>query len=241
MLDGWPDGLYCGESTEKNHMMYLTSVTIDTILYKGSWSGDTDTVEFNSDKTWLKESGINIPRRIGCKNKSIDTLIAENKAIYFSPSKIPSSLSILNSRPDAIYCGNGMIFYAWKLSTTSESEYKTNDGLGNYLKFNEDSDGTFKARNTEFVDSEECDGKSLKKLYDECKAFNFVTSKPNNITGENTDEKPNKWPIALDCSDDSNVKNIFYIEILSNKTKELVYSRISDTEELIFFNPNGTF
>merc|ERR1712183_457642 len=65
--------------------------------------------KFKSDKTFHSAHD---NYSTGCKNKNIDTLIAENRAIYFHPTNKPSITgSLLPNLPDVIRCGYGKVLY----------------------------------------------------------------------------------------------------------------------------------
>jgi hypothetical protein len=220
VFGGWPDVLLCGQGNYKGYLYFLTSVLSDKVTYQVPYASSATQVVFNVDKTWNSAVNADGDKSAACNGKSITTLISENKTKNFYPLRqLKASTSILDSRPDAITCGQGVIFYANKLSTNSQSVYRAIDGTNdNYIIYNADADGTFGSRNTNFATSAGCDTKSLKTLYDDCKAFNFVSSKPTAISGTNTNTLINDWPYAIDFSTDSNVKEMFLINSLSDST-----------------------
>jgi len=129
------------------------------------------------------------------------------------------------------------------VSATSQSIYRAIDGSNdNYLIYNADTDGTFSSRNTNFTTSEPCDGKSLKGLYDECKAYNFVSSKPTSISGANTDTFINEWPYAIDCSSNSNEKVVFLLYALSSSAdNKPYYQEVDNANNYYEFTANGDY
>ena len=113
------------------------------------------------------------------------------------------------NKPDAIRCGE-MVYYADNHSAT-QSEYRSIDGNSdNYVTYK--ADGSFDKRSEELSGSAGCEEKSLTDLYDSSLAYNFVSNKPNEVTGENTAEKTNDWPYALNCATDKNDTIIFYLQ-----------------------------
>jgi len=213
-----PDALLCGKNKYKGYLFYINGITADKIFYQlPSTEKDIRVVFKIGGRGWHSEMSEDPDQTAACKGKSLFTLIEENLAVYFAPTRNRyNSDSIVQGRPDAISCDGGFFYYAKTLSTESESKY----GLihGNFLNeviFNGDADGTFNSRLDHFG-SAGCEGKSLKDLYDECKAYNLVSFKPEKITGKNTDKKINEWPYAIDCSTNASVKTIFYAQALQS-------------------------
>jgi len=240
MLEGWPDALSCGGGTHIGLVFFLKNYTSDRVVYQVNQPGNLKQVQFNADKTWHSAVGDYIKYTESCDGKTIDTLIAEKLAISFYPTrKSSNSGSILQKKPDAITCGSGVIFYAHKLSAASESIYKAIDSTNdNYVKFN--ADGTFNSRNTNFSTNSGCNGKSLLNLYDDCKAYNFVSSKPASISGANTDTFINEWPYAIDCSSDSNTKVVFLAQS-QNTNSNTYYFEASTPDNYYEFKANGDY
>jgi len=175
MINGWPDSVICGDGSHPGFIFFISEVLHDRVVYSNSQLQQNLRVEYNKDKTWKNEFTDIADKTAGCKNKTINTLISEKRAKFLLSSKESTNKnSILASRPDALTCGNpGVIFYAHEISTSGDSIYRAIDTTkDNYIKFNGDADGTFKERDANITYSDGCNGKSLKDLYNEGKAFN---------------------------------------------------------------------
>jgi hypothetical protein len=143
MIDGWPDAFFCLKPSDNQvSRVYYISKVGKLVEYHSAWNIETKSIKFNKNKTYNStDDGNNAG---DCINKTIDENIAEGRAIYFNPTRMPlNGTSVLDGRPDAITCGNGVMFYAITLSTTSFSLYYSKDGLNSYVKFNGDAKGTF--------------------------------------------------------------------------------------------------
>jgi len=146
-------------------------------------------------------------------------------------------------RPDVIACGNGVLFYADIISTTELSYYKRFDENKNvyHVNFKGDTNGTFDSRD-DHSSSLDCQGKSIKDLYNEGKAFNLVSSKPKSISGQNNQYKTNDWPYAIDCSHYANKKYILWMQSTNQDTTHNVqYYRVHDTYQKFTFKADGTY
>jgi len=198
-------------------------------------------VEFNQDKTFKQYHHQEEEQTVsGCNNKDISELILENRTISFVTSKERSDTdSIFKQFPDAITCGNGVIFY-FEGNTTNISTYiQITIQEDRVIKFK--PDGTFKSK-TDTDATKDCDGKSIEQLYNDCSAFNFVTEKVTTVTGKNTNYEINDWPHALECSTNNTIKNIFYQLSLKITSENLIrYSPNSDKDKVIDFNADGTY
>jgi len=222
----------------------LSSVQESEVVYQIHNPSSVTNVLFNADKTYKSHNHSEASKGSACLNKSINTLILEGKARSLLTSKKSSrSDSILDERPEAVTCGNGVIFYANEISTTTQSSYRAIDTTNNnYVLFNGDDNGTFNSRNTNFTTSEGCDGKSIRDLYNEGKAFNFVTSKPTDVTGSNSSDNINNWPYAIECSQTADKKVVLFIEILSySSSYTIYYFQAFTSSKYLKFNADGTF
>jgi hypothetical protein len=218
------------------------------VVYQVPYPGSVTKVVFNTEKdnfgTYKSHTYSNASKGSGCLNKSIKTIIEEGKAEFLLTSKNPSRTdSFLYERPDAITCGDGVIFYANEIGMTIQSSYRAIDTTNdNYVLFNGDNNGTFNSRNTSFTTSSGCEGKSIQDLYNMGKAFNFVTSKPTEITGTNTSSNTNNWPYAIECSQTAGKKVVLFIEILSYSSNYTIYYyQILASQKYLKFNADGSF
>jgi hypothetical protein len=105
------------------------------------------------------------------------------------------------------------------------------------------SDGSYRTRSGYDETSVGCQGKSIHELYNVGRAFNFVTSKLQDATGQ-TSILPN-WPDAIRCSSDisGNGGNIFFIHGVSSTPgfiSHYVQNSVGIPSDIVF-NPDGSY
>eukprot|EP00977_Amphora_coffeiformis_P028376 scaffold34940_cov246-Amphora_coffeaeformis.AAC.4 len=197
-----PDVLRCSED---NHLFYLSS----SMRYHHMDSRSNNYISFNPDGTYYGRGGESSKNYL-CAGKSLQELEYMGLAYNMVSSTEKDTdedndgftSSVDKGVPDAITCDNSKMFYRssyandvfWTLDNTVYNQY-----LG-YEK------GTGKAilglnRGSQISS---CEYKSLDALYDEGKAFNFVTTKEADETGITSVHAG--WPDLITCG-----STLFYL------------------------------
>ena len=144
--------------------------------------------------------------------------------------------------PDAITCGNGVIYYLEFYNPADGKQYTAMNGptAKDIIYFN-NTEGGF-ARSNHAVDSKLCNGKSLLTLYHECQAFNFVKRRPNNVTGKNTDLFTADWPHVIECNSEGGRIQPFYLSIKNNRfANQIEYKKNHGHSDYYKFNSDGSY
>jgi len=97
-------------------------------------------------------------------------------------------------RPDAIIC-KGQVYYGKYMSYSQVSYYSSNSGPSDHhVAFHANHEGTYYTWSGTNANIYGC-MKSIKQLYDDCQAFNLVSSVPKELTKRySTSTYVAEWP-----------------------------------------------
>ena len=251
IVNGWPDALRCGMGSVPGQVFILHGVsprrdaTLGAIYIQVFPPGDR-AVSFLPDGIYASRSGHDESSK-GCEGKSIQQLYEEERAFNFVTSKeqdFSGQTSMVAGWPDAIACGvrvaTGGMFFAHNVGPAGFlSLYEQMVGGENRAVYFTDK-RMYDHRAGNDGSSKGCEGKSIVQLYNEGRAFNFVTSKEQDFSGQTS--MVAGWPDAIRCGSDATYASgcILMLHGGVNGTSAL-YSHVSIEQRDVLFGAEGGY
>ena len=188
IVNGWPDALRCGMGSVPGQVFILHGVsprrdaTLGAIYIQVFPPGDR-AVSFLPDGIYASRSGHDESSK-GCEGKSIQQLYEEERAFNFVTSKeqdFSGQTSMVAGWPDAIRCGSDAT-YASGCILMLHGGVNGTSALYSHVSIEQrdvlfGAEGGYLSRVGLDDVTKGCKGKSILQLYNEGRAFNFVTSK----------------------------------------------------------------